>query len=183
MHMLVAIALVGVLIYLVTWAQGEAVIIPASANLSGVRGLVGVAIGLSLVQILLGTQVRESIDIIAKALGGGGRSAWIDQLGATFYVHRSFSLLLLAVNGWMAYKVLMLKKEGGRLYRATWALVLCIGLEILLGMALAYWGMPALAQPLHLLLAAVMIGLQLYILTVLSIHRHVRVSTPISVYS
>ena len=48
------------------------------------------------IQIAVGTQVREAIDLIALQIP---RSQWIQNLGTSFYIHRSYSLLLLAIVG------------------------------------------------------------------------------------
>ncbi|SDK39138.1 cytochrome c oxidase assembly protein subunit 15 [Catalinimonas alkaloidigena] len=183
LHMLVAIALVGVLIYLVAWAQQKKLVMPTAVNLSGLEGIVWLTVALSLAQILLGTQVRESIDVIAKMLGEEQRGQWVNQLGTTFYVHRSFSIALLAINGWLAYKVVRLGKQAGLLRTAVLGLGLCIGLEIGLGIVLYYLGMPAFAQPFHLLLATLMIGVQLFMITVIRIQQRIIVSKPLTVHS
>lgn len=49
-----------------------------------------VAMLMILVQIVLGTQVRESLDIVANRLGDALRGSWIEGLGVEFYIHRSF---------------------------------------------------------------------------------------------
>lgn len=106
-----------------------------------------------LLQIVLGTQVREQIDEISKPLQYRQRELWIAQLDNMFFVHRSFSWvvvagsLVLIVKGW-AYAVL--KKE-----------LVFIGVAVLLaiaaGLIMAFRDIPAWAQPLHLLAGCVLI--------------------------
>jgi len=55
--------------------------------------ILGLVLILSLIQIIMGTQVRQEIDVIARNLGYADRSAWIESLSSLFLVHRSFSLL------------------------------------------------------------------------------------------
>lgn len=123
------------------------------------RLMLSIAILLSLIQILLGTQVREEIDVIAKAFGGAGRDTWVAGLPMIFKVHRSFSILVLVVNAalvvfnWLRWEPI---KEiywlGG--------LVL---LEIITGITLAYAGLPKAFQPVHLVFSFLMFALQAYV--------------------
>jgi cytochrome c oxidase assembly protein subunit 15 len=111
---------------------------------------------LFLVQIILGTQVREHIDEISKSLSYESRELWISRLGNDFVIHRSFSwaVLILAVYLWW-------KERSDAFLRLNLGLgfgIVC--LLILLGVVMAYLDMPAIAQPLHLLLAC--IGILVY---------------------
>jgi cytochrome c oxidase assembly protein subunit 15 len=114
---------------------------------------------LSIVQILLGTQVREVVDLRLDNFDPQLRGDIVDSVGATFLVHRSFSILLLALNGWWIYKIL----KGGlsslmKKYCVWLSVVLC--LEVIAGIVLSRFALPAPVQPLHLLLACIMFALQ-----------------------
>lgn len=122
-----------------------------------VKALMWLALLLSLVQIIMGTQVREQIDVIEKA--GAARNSWISQLDWQFYAHRSFSILVVLVNVVLWYRI---KKIHSRFMPALRIILGLIGLEIVLGMILAYLDVPKLAQPAHLLLGAFLFGLQCY---------------------
>jgi cytochrome c oxidase assembly protein subunit 15 len=119
--------------------------------------------------VLLGTQVREAIDrIVANPVFGYNRYAWIEQLGLSFYIHRSFSLLILLLNG---YLILTLKKniqQQGIIYKFMLALVGLVIIEILSGALMAYFGVPAFLQPLHLTLAIISLGIQFVVLLLLN---------------
>lgn len=104
------------------------------------------ALILALLQILLGTQVRESIDVVARE-GSVLREHWVDALGTNFEVHRSFSWLVILLNlGW----VWMARKNGIRIVEMPLTLALLL-IQLTGGIVLAYAGMPAGFQPLHLL--------------------------------
>lgn len=161
LHMLLAIIIVFILLYLFTWSEfyGKADI----RRLKHKKTISAIGIGvlfLSLVQILLGTQVRESMDEVISALGYDARFEWVDQLDAKFYVHRSFSILVAGLNGYWFYKVNQ-DADARRLIgkHVTWCLII-IGLEIVTGIWMAYFGVPPFAQPMHLTFSIVMIGLQ-----------------------
>lgn len=110
------------------------------------------------VQIFLGTQVRESIDVVAKTLGEEGRSQWVNSLDMGFYIHRSFAWLVLLCAIFLFYQM---KKAGARLSWLSLAIVLVV-VEVISGILLAYMGMPRFIQPLHLFLSLVAVGAIFY---------------------
>src|SRR5690606_10247376 len=60
--------------------------------------LLMVAFILMIIQVVLGTQVREQVDLVALKFGNMFRSGWVDHLGINFIIHRSFSLVLLLIH-------------------------------------------------------------------------------------
>ena len=61
-----------------------------------------------LFQLLLGVDVRESVDMIAREMGYAHRNTWIEKLDVSFWIHRSFSLLILGIH---VLLVFMMKKH------------------------------------------------------------------------
>ncbi len=98
-HMMLAILQVMLLIYLYHRAgnlqtgKGVEMDVPSKIEWVLISALI-----LMLVQVILGTQVREEIDQISASLGNMMRGTWIEQLGLPFFIHRSFSLILLGVH-------------------------------------------------------------------------------------
>ncbi len=121
--------------------------------------LLGVVIVLSLGQIVLGTQVRDALDEVVKRLGYDERGSWIKNLDWRFYVHRSFSLIVLAAQLFTLYQLNKITKKGALSSIAKLGAGIVI-IEILTGVIMAYFSVPAVVQPIHLLLAVIMIGLQ-----------------------
>ena len=107
-------------------------------------------------QMFLGTQVRESIDVLAKE--GYGRDSWTQMLGIPFYIHRSFSWLVLIGMGILFY--INEKKYRLKSIRNCF-LVLCLGL--ITGVLLAHIDMPGLVQVCHLVFAVVLFGQLLWL--------------------
>ena len=58
-----------------------------------------------LLQLIMGTQVREAIDIIAKQSDYVNRHLWIDNLPVMFQVHKLYAIPLVALNAWMVFKI------------------------------------------------------------------------------
>lgn len=120
---------------------------------TGLRVWAVVAILLLLIQVILGTQVREEIDHISLGLNFTGRDLWISRLGDIFYIHRSFSIIAGS-----ACIYLFIKYRKYKLIRSSLYIVASSALAvILLGVIMNYFSMPAIAQPLHLLLSTILI--------------------------
>ncbi len=120
---------------------------------------------ISMIQVLMGTQVREAIDQVAKVLGGGSRGQWIEELGLTFYIHRSFSLLILGAHTFFLHKLWQNTSSKNTILSKSFLILLGMVLaEIISGASMAYLGMPAFLQPIHLLLAVAMLGIQFFLL-------------------
>lgn len=119
------------------------------------------ALGITLIQVVAGTQVREAVDVVARLTSENNRSHWIDQLGMVFYFHRSFSWALLLLQGALVYFLYLSSADKKNQVLRINLFVFClILLEGAMGAGLAYAGMPAFLQPLHLLFANGIAGLQ-----------------------
>ena len=171
-HMGLALVIVAVLLYAVErarrdWTAAEEtteLVVPAAGR--ALRLGLWLALGLTFVQIVLGTQVREQVDMVAAATNGLGRESWVAQLGLVFKIHRSTSILVVLLNMYLGYRLWQLGQA--RLRRLALATLGLVGLEVLAGITLAHWGLPAAAQPVHLTLAVLLFGSQFLTLLALS---------------
>jgi cytochrome c oxidase assembly protein subunit 15 len=170
-HMLLALLLVALLIYLVFKASFvKKTFNPANIGL--LRLILILCLGTLLLQTIVGTQVREAIDEIAIAFDFANRDNWIDELSFGFYFHRSFSILIVALHIWLAYA---LSKSGiqDKLVRNLMnGLIAVLVLVIVFGIIMAYFAIPPFAQPLHLLLSSLMFGIQFLLLLMLNNNRN-----------
>lgn len=108
-------------------------------------------------QVLLGTQVRQQVDHLLRDTMQATRSTVIEQLGPLFYVHRSVSILIVAL---MVYVLLHLHRS--RYNRSAFGLALLalastLG-NVFTGIILNYFRFPKEAQPLHLFFGIVTLG-------------------------
>jgi cytochrome c oxidase assembly protein subunit 15 len=143
------------------------------------------ALLLTLTQVVMGTQIREQVDVIAKMLEGRWREQWIGQLSSIFVVHRSTSWLFVLLNGviiWYIVKIVGVSDaiEAIRLRRLSMGLGTLILGEIIAGVVMANFAIPKLVQPIHLLLAMGITSLQcLLCLIVLSAIKSNRTAEPL----
>ncbi|MFY0600487.1 MAG: COX15/CtaA family protein [Cyclobacteriaceae bacterium] len=151
-HMGLALLLVCFLLY----QRFRAFKLTSGQELKG-RVVILVTLILFGLQIIFGTQVREQIDQIH--FQGIDKSDWVSQLSLLFYVHRSYSILLVGLIGYISYlnKELILRNPLFPL------LLFTVVVEILLGVIMVYFSFPAFAQPAHLFVGSISFGVIFYL--------------------
>ena len=110
-------------------------------------------------QLVLGTQVREQVDLLnyAEVL----RADWIGALPGWWKVHRSGSWVVLAVQlMWL----MPLRNAEGSLRTIVRLASALLSAQILTGVLFVNFGMPAWAQPVHLLLAVGLVLTNVWVL-------------------
>jgi cytochrome c oxidase assembly protein subunit 15 len=119
---------------------------------------------LVVVEGVMGSQVRELTDELARTHAGHSRAEWIGELEASwvYLVHRSFSWLIVAAA------VFFFRLGGRSLASRGWLEAMIAGLvlaQMLLGIVLAHVGIVAVAQVLHIGLSSLLVsGLFLWLL-------------------
>lgn len=152
-HMLLALIIVLMLTYM--WFRSSERSFQFSANTLSLLLLANLFfLG---IQVLLGTQVREGVDVVSgEAIATG---TWISEIGTTFYVHRSFSILIAALNLIVGYRIVKDFNKGNSNFLLSRIVLVLIALEIGSGAIMAYFSIPAFFQPVHLLTGTLVFGL------------------------
>ena len=164
LHMLVALAIVGTLLFALAQARLQIMLSqPVTAIDPRVKRWLLVIVSMSVLQIAMGTQVREMTDFLKETQGEELRSSWIEFMPWFFYVHRSFSAALLVANLWLAKLLIDSLGWSHTLTRLTFLMIGVICFSVASGATLGHFGMPAFAQPTHLVAAAFLFGLQFLI--------------------
>lgn len=169
-HMVMAFAIVALLLYLIYLSSTPS--LDHKKN-NTVRTLVLLALFMTLIQVILGTQVREFIDTQIKTLGEGFQGQWLTDPELTFYIHRSFSILVVGVNLYIYHLVRKLSLGYGKI---KWVLVLLL-LEIATGIAMNYFEFPFGSQAVHLVMAAFLFGVQFYLFLEVNSSRKAMISS------
>ena len=170
LHMLLAILIVYVLLYVVAASYAERWVEKQSRYPRGLNSLVLLNLGVCLVQLLMGTQVREDMDRVIVRLGYTARHEWIENLTSIFYVHRSFSILVLALAVALLYQAFKQKVLPAYVRQLVKINLFIILIEIGTGVLMAYAGVPAFAQPIHLTLSILLLGVQFMVWLILNAH-------------
>ncbi len=155
-HMVTALLIVALILYLIHAASdgNKAVLYDRNTAV-----LVLAALIFTVAQIILGTQVRQFIDHQIDLLGETAENLWLADPGIQFYIHRSFSIGVVLLNLYLGYRIYRLNLG---LFKIKWVLAIIL-LEIITGMAMNYLDFPWGTQPLHLILASLLFGVQFYL--------------------
>ena len=155
-HMLVALVIVAVLLYIIK--QSSLKQHQFSAN-NLFKKILFATLFLTFIQIALGTQVRQYVDEQIKIVGYDAMHKVLVNPDITFYIHRSFSILILLLNLFLFYQN---KKLSLNLHKINWIMALII-IEIISGVAMYYLDFPFTSQPIHLVIASILFGIQFYL--------------------
>ncbi|GAA5483814.1 COX15/CtaA family protein [Haloferula sargassicola] len=125
---------------------------------SRLRWGVGAVIVLVVVEGIMGSQIRELTDEMARHHGGEDRTAWIGELekSGLYLVHRSFSWLIVVatVAGWIFTR----RGTHGRPGKAATLALVLVGCQMVLGLIMAQVRVHQVAQVLHVGLAAILLA-------------------------
>ena len=152
-HMGMALLIIFLLVFLLERENQSKIDFPKKKSF---KILILLSLILTVFQIGFGVQVREFVDIQTDYLGLKNKSNWLLKAPILFYIHRSFSLVVLALNSFLGIKLL----KNGTIPLVFKCIILFIGLEILTGIMMYYFHFPFSTQPVHLLLASLLFGAQ-----------------------
>ncbi len=167
-HMLIAIAILAISIY--TYYEARILRdrgILTNASSLPIKIFAGIGLLITVVQITIGTEVREQIDSIASAMNRLDRSLLVERVGTDFIIHRDLAILVVIVN---VLSFVLIRKRylmRGYQYKYISYVLLLIIVQIATGLSLTYMGLPPFAQAAHILLATMLFGAQFYLLLLL----------------
>ncbi len=168
-HMVMALLIVALLTYLIHMTEKTSEGFTYQRNLG--KWLL-VAFTATMIQIVLGTQVRHFVDEQIDTVGETAKHLWLSDFDWTFYVHRSFSIAVVLLNLFLAQRIYKYKLGYSKI---KWVLLL-LAIEIVTGISMYYLDFPFATQPIHLIIASILFGVQFYL--VLEVFRTKKVSRP-----
>ncbi len=155
-HMVVGLVIIGVLLVLLFELNSKGKVFVYNSLF---QKLLILSVVFSLIQIAMGTQVRQFIDEQVKLFGFENKEYRLLNPNFKFYFHRSFTIAILLVNLGMFY-LNQVKSLGYTL--VNWiVLLLCI--ETITGILMYYADFPLGTQAVHLLSGALLFGIQFYL--------------------
>jgi cytochrome c oxidase assembly protein subunit 15 len=155
-HMVMALFIVALILYLIHATNNK---IKSLQPDKITRNLIIFVLFTTLVQVVLGTQVRQFVDVQTDLYGEDAPNLWLNSATLSFYIHRSFSIIVVLLNLALAIRIYKLNLGYSKI---NWVLALLL-LEVISGMAMYYLDFPFASQPLHLVLASVLFGFQFYL--------------------
>ncbi len=166
-HMLLAMLIVSLLLFAAFRGHRERLQFSMPRSQRQQLLFVGIVLfTVSILQMVLGTQVRELIDAAKNAATKPPRSQWLDVENTLYIVHRSFSWIVLAAMGSLAW---IHRRHSS--FTPSWMgkIVLWIGVlvvsQVFIGIGLERLDMPGVLQLLHLSGISFLLTLQfMYIL-------------------
>jgi len=164
LHMLLALVILAILVYTYYYANAlhkeETVIM---SKVVWLRVLILASIVLSVIQITLGTEVREAIDAVSKQLLYQQRETWVIKAGQMFSYHRDLAIFVAIVNV-LIYQIVM-NRFGGRAteLRLGNSILVVLLIQIASGLLLSNFALPPVMQVIHLVFSTVLFTLQFYL--------------------
>jgi len=154
-HMLMAVLIVSILFILLSKLNEE------NSNLvfnKYISNLTLISLGLLIIQLLSGTEVRQFVDIQMLSNNYSEKYKWLMNPPESFYFHRSFSIIIFVVNILIFIK---LKKMiiDSKIFKI---IMILLFIQILTGIVMYYFYFPFATQPIHLLISSLIIGFQVY---------------------
>lgn len=149
-HMLLALIIIGIQLYTLRIIDPKQ---QAQIHFKSLmKVLVYIVFFITFYQMFLGTQVREFIDVLTK--NGVEKHLMNDSFDFTFFIHRSFSWLVLALMTFMLWK--NEKEQKYQIFRSAY---IVLALELISGVILYYFDLPGLIQTSHLIFATILFGI------------------------
>lgn len=157
-HMFLAILLLFGLLYLRKYTEDledTAIVQPIDHKALLISRIMVAA---TFIQVLMGTQVRQQVDHLTRDTNQYQLENVIQGLGAVFYVHRSFSLVILGLFFYLLIYLHHARFNRGAFFTTLFAFFCVLG-NISTGIALNYFEFPREVQPPHLFFGVLTLGL------------------------
>ncbi len=115
--------------------------------------------GTALLQIILGTRIREAVEIMGKAFPLSSRNELLNNVGTVQHVHWVLGIVMFFITARTSARLLTASENPSPLARtAAWTMTGLIAAQIFIGIILVSAGLPAPVQLLHLWTASFYIG-------------------------
>lgn len=168
-HMVLALVILLIAIY--TYFQARVVRdrgILLNQSSGWIKWLAVFILLVTFVQVVIGTDIRESIDIISAKFNGQNRNLWVEQLGASYIWHRELALVSFILSLLLFFTIRSRFARDGEQSKMVNIMMILMVLQVISGLVLGYLGMPAYMQTVHLVLATLTFGVQYYIILLLT---------------
>jgi cytochrome c oxidase assembly protein subunit 15 len=113
-----------------------------------------------IVQVILGTQVREGLEVLRERFPSLAASDYRYYIGPENYIHAGMGIVIALMTVLAGFTILRKSHHLTRMVRdSIWGIMALISLQLVIGLVLVVAGLPALMQLFHLWIASLYIGL------------------------
>ena len=99
-HMVMALVIVALLLYIIYLTKINN---RKTKYQQKIHAISIFALSITLIQIVLGTQVRQFVDVQIDLVGSLAKNLWLNEPDIQFYIHRSFSIAIVLTNLYLYY--------------------------------------------------------------------------------
>lgn len=169
-HTITAFVIISLLIYIVQQVhliENPTVLINARYP-RGSAVLVGLLWLFTIVQVLFGARVRSAIEVEEINYPLYTAREWLVRIGSVDDIHMVLGIFLTvaaAVTG--LYIIKKSKTTPSALIQAVWSMLFILCVQIVFGFVLMFAGLPSLMRLFHLWVASLLIGILLFMFTVI----------------
>jgi len=167
-HMLLALVIVAISIY--TYFKARSLYdkdLMTSHKSGAIKALAAVSLLTLIVQVGVGTGVREEIDLVAATGQVPDRGDWLEQVGEIFDWHRTLGVISTVLIVLLFFVVRSRFAPTTHQSRFTNILLGLLVLQLITAGLLGYFDIPRFAQTAHLVLASLLFGTQYYLMLLL----------------
>lgn len=147
-HMMLAVLMIMIQLHIISIVDNK-----NKKNVSkGLYFTAMIGVLLMILQTLWGTQVRQQVDVLMDAFP---RIAIVDNLEGIYYFHRSMAIAIILIGISFFY----FARKNKEYQKMSYYILGVVLIEGIVGKLFSVLGMPALLQPIHLVLSMVLFSL------------------------
>lgn len=159
-HMVLALIIVCLLTYVThrVWMLDKATLSGPSLSVSSQRFLIGLGV-VAFVQVALGIQLRESLEIIAAGFTGLTEQEWLARVGMPNHLHMTVGFILVLFTWFVMFRILRpTEAQTTIITRSAQGLMALTALQLMVGLSFIPLGRIPVLQLLHMWLPTLYIG-------------------------
>ncbi len=156
-HMVIALIIAGLMIYISIQAYYRAGTGAGGKYPNRSRLLTGILLFAALVQVIIGTQLREVIEIIFAESPLISSVEVLFHIGGLTFIHAIFGIVIMFLAFVTSYR-LLLRSPSSLVWQSGWTMAGLGLLQIIFGIVLFLSGIPSVARLLHMWISALLFG-------------------------
>jgi cytochrome c oxidase assembly protein subunit 15 len=173
-HMALAFLIVSLLIYATLQSFFEHIPPPAPNPRISKYSILVLLLWLgTIVQIILGTRLREALEILADTYPLLPSTEWLDRVVWIDFLHMGLGLILGMLIVACMFSLFRYRDAlASSIYQEAWIAVILVMVQILIGLLMMVGGLVPIIQLVHLWSASLLIGVLLLLFTELRRYQH-----------